>query len=111
MNDNAPVGPDTMTLPLNKTKALFGTIAGIGTSMAVIGGLIWGGVSYGVDQRFDKKLKEAVENPKSNLNLAVEKLVEEELGEFIETVVDDDFEYIDRRLEMMDGRIERLEGN
>jgi hypothetical protein len=103
MNDT---GPDTMTFTLNKTKAIWSTIATVGGGIA----LLLGGVSQFVDWRFEEKVKAAAKDPHSVLNMTLENLVEEELAELVQTVVEDDIEVLERDIERLERHVERLEG-
>ena len=99
-------GPDTITMTLNKTKAVWSTVSAVGGGLAII--LV--GVNALVDYRFDKKVEEAAKNPRSVLNMTIENLVEEELGEFVETVVSDDIDHLQREIDRLERRVERMEG-
>jgi ubiquinone biosynthesis protein UbiJ len=98
-------GPDTMTLRLNKTKALWSTIATVAGGL----GILLAGVNWYVAHTFDSLVTEAAKDPHSVLRMTIDDLAEEQFTELIQVVVDDDIEVLERDMARLERRLERLE--
>lgn len=106
MNGN---NPDTMTFTIKKTKALLGSIAAIVGSTVFVGGLIVGAVQWGVNEVFEDRIKNDLKDPKSELCLRLDNIIEEKVTEVIQVVVDDDMAYHELRLDRVEKDVKRLE--
>ena len=106
MNGN---NPDTVTFTIKKTKALFGSIAAIAGSAVFVGGLIVGAVQWGVNEVFEDRIKNDLKDPKSELCLRLDDIIEEKVTEVIQVVVDDDMAYHELRLDRIEEDVKRLE--
>jgi hypothetical protein len=68
-------------------------------------------VNVSIKDQFDKWVKEQTDDDKSRLNTHIKTLVEEEIGDLVQTVIDDDMLYIERQLEGVESELkENREG-
>lgn len=75
-------------------KKWWGLIVSVAGGIPVIIGVIVAGVNYLVNERLEE----------------FERFREEQIVELAQTVVDDDIDFQDKKLELLEKRIERLEG-
>jgi len=85
-----------------------GAIAAVLGSLVFIGGFIVGTVRWGVNELFEERIKADLKDPKSELSMRLDNMIEDKVVEVIQTVTDDDMAYQNLRIDRLEEDVRHL---